>query len=102
MKQLTDEQLAAHSQTIIKDWRTHTLADTPARFEAPLGEWISNLVGFAGVLRMQNRLPKVEPITGKERFRAQGLEGKMVYHTDLATAVTYWAQCPHYRASVWV
>lgn len=101
MKRILDTQLEAYRQEMVANWKTHTYHQIPARFEAPLGEWIDTLAGTAWALRSLGKLPDPVGLTGKEGFDAQGLEGKIVIETNLASAVTYWSQCLENRANVY-
>lgn len=102
MKRLTEAEIESYRQTIIKDWRTHNLSSRRARAEFPLGEMVSNLAGFAWAWKMKGEMPEVVPITDKDRFNAQGLEGKCVKETNLATAITIHANCDQNRCAVYV
>ena len=70
------------------------------RFEAPVGTWIGDLAGFAAGLKLQGRLPPVQPIIVADRFNAQGLEGKISVRVPLATALLYAAQCDAHRFQI--
>ena len=59
----------------------------PVILEVPLGELVDNLAGFAIVWKMRGWLNNIMPITGKERFNAQGLEGKVQVKMTLYDAL---------------
>ena len=101
MKRLTDQQIEAYRTEIVNNWESHTLNSLPARFEAPLGELVSSLAGFAWAWKLQGFVPKIAPITKTDRFNAQGLEGKIVIETDLSTAIVYASQCPSHRYAIY-
>lgn len=70
------------------------------RFEAPLGEWLGTLAGFAAGLKLQGNLPPVQPIVAADKFNAQGLEGKIAVRVPLATALLYAVQCDAHRFQI--
>ena len=49
-----------------------------AEIHLPLGEAISTLAGHAGIWRMRGELSQPQPITERDSFNAQGLEGKVI------------------------
>jgi hypothetical protein len=70
--------------------------------EFPLGEIFNPRIAvYVTYWHFSGRL-KVSPITGKERFDAQGLEGKAVIQTDLLTAIMVWRELPRFRCNVLV
>ena len=72
----------------------------PVILEVPLGELVGNLAGFAMVWKMQGRLSDVMPITGKERFNAQGLEGKVRVKMALYDALLVSTQTTKNRLNI--
>ena len=110
VRRLTDEQL----ETLRKELTEGALApgshnnpypvwyDQEARFVAPLGELISSLQGFAWGWKMRAREVEICPLTKKDQFNAQGLEGKFSINCTLGEAIIYWVQCPKHRATVYV
>ena len=70
------------------------------QFEAPLGTWIGTLAGFAAALKLQGKLPPVQPIVAADRFNAQGIEGKIAVRVPLATALLYAVQCDAHRFQI--
>lgn len=72
------------------------------RLEFPSGEVNNpNISGFLWVWRMKNALVLGLPITGKERFNAQGLEGKCAVDTDITGALMAWRELPEHRVAVY-
>ena len=102
MKKLKPAQIEAYRLEIVNNWRNHKLANVPARVEFPLGELAENLAGFSWAWKMKGEMPETAPITKSDSFNAQGLEGKCVKRTDLATAVTIHANCSPHRCQVFV
>lgn len=100
MRRLTDAQVEAVRQRIAAG-EPGDAYDTPARFEAPMGEWLGNLLGFALGLRLQGALPNPTGITSKDRFVAQGLEGKIALATTLGDAVVMAHHCAARRWAVY-
>lgn len=73
-----------------------------AVLEFPLGEVTNRaLAGFLFVWYHQNKI-KIQPITQKDRFDAQGLEGKCVVETTLWTALVAADALPQYRRAVYM
>lgn len=66
--------------------------DQPAALEVPLGELCDSdpVTSLGGLVAMQKGMGSIivetGPITGKEGFNAQGLEGKAIIHTTLFDA----------------
>lgn len=107
MKRLTDaqcEQIQQHVRAQLAEQSASLPREysQSARFEAPLGEWIDKLSGFALVLRLRGKLPQPTAITRRDRFNAQGLEGKIAIDTDLGTAIVYWTFATPQRRAVYV
>ena len=100
MKRIGDSALRAYRAQILALQDVQALQAREARFEAPLGDWIGRLAGFALVLRLQGALPAPVPIVKGDRFNAQGLEGKIVIQTSLAQAVLMWHLAAPGRAQV--
>lgn len=75
---------------------------TKMRLEFPSGE-ITNpaIAGYLFAWRMTNELQLGLPITGKEQFSAQGLEGKVAVETDALTAVLAYRELPERRRALY-
>ena len=69
--------------------------------EFPLGE-ITNpkITGYIWAWGVQKRITTLA-ITGKERFNAQGLEGKAQVKTGLVTALLVWEALPAFRCNLY-
>ena len=70
------------------------------RLEFPLGEIMNpKIAGFVWVWNLMNKI-KIETISKKDRFNAQGLEGKATVETDLVGAVLAYWELPRYRRAI--
>ena len=75
--------------------------DLPARVEFPLGELMNpNITGFVWAWST-NREIRIEGITKRDRFNAQGIEGKAVVEVSLATALLVARDLPRHRIAVY-
>ena len=70
---------------------------TQVQFSAPVGEWMGNLAGFAAGLKMRGQLPESELIQARDKFNAQGLEGKISIVCLLPDALLKAVQCDPHR-----
>lgn len=103
MKKLTAAKIESYRRRVadIRD-DCANLRGLKARFECPLGEWIGNLQGVAWAFKMLGKTPDPQPMTGKEGWNAQGLEGKIVIETDLVNSIIYYSQSEPNRASIYL
>ena len=70
------------------------------RLEFPLGEVMNpNIAGFIWAWNLQNKI-KTESISKKDRFNAQGLEGKATIELDLVGAVLAYQELPRFRRAI--
>jgi len=99
---LSEQEIERYRKIIVDQWKTHKLHEKGAVFEAPLGEWIGNLAGFAWAWKMRGDDVPILPLTKTDRFNAQGLEGKVRIETNLATAIVMAVQCDENRRVVYV
>jgi len=71
------------------------------KFECPVGELIDALAGFAWAWKMKGKLSDVLPIGERDRFDAQGLEGKVSIECNLYDALFYAMQASSpYRSQI--
>lgn len=71
-----------------------------ALFEFPLGEMMNPKVGgYIGVWGLRNMI-QTKPITEKDRFKAQGLEGKASVPMTLLVALFAWGEFPEHRRQI--
>jgi hypothetical protein len=76
----------------------------PARLEFPLGQIATDDWGFALVVAVARRRGELEfplPITGKERFSAQGLEGKAAINSRLISLINIYNNLPAFRRALY-
>jgi hypothetical protein len=99
MKRLSTKEIMEYTKQI--NGNHERLYSIPARVEWPIGE-MENLAGFFMGWKMLDEMPAIEPITEKDRFSAQGLEGKHVKHTSIVEAVIIWNQCADNRCQIFV
>ena len=72
-----------------------------AYLEFPLGELTNPKIrGFVWVWGLTNAITTL-PITKKDRFAAQGIEGKAQVKLDLAQALFARSQLPKFRRQIW-
>ena len=107
MKRLSEQEVEAYRRKFYCMDRTQqdlSEANLPARFEAPSGEWVGSLLGFALAYKLQGKpQPPICAITEKDSFNAQGLEGKIVIEDmTLSDAILYAVQCLPHRYAVYV
>lgn len=69
------------------------------RLHIPLGE-LDNLAGFAWVWKQKGRMSAPQPLTGNERLKAQGLEGKVTVDMSLYDAVIVASQADPHRLAI--
>jgi hypothetical protein len=100
MRRLTAEEIDKYRLIIINEWKTHKLDTIDCIVEFPLGELIDNLAGLTWAWKMKGIDLTPIPITDKDRFDAQGLEGKIRIHTNLSSAVTIYTQCTPHRCQI--
>lgn len=63
-------------------------SNIPVTIEMPLGELMNpNIKGFIWAHNIKKTLSYPFPITNKDHFNAQGLEGKFGIHTDMMAAI---------------
>jgi len=75
--------------------------DAPARLEFPLGELMNEkILGFVWAWGMSGAV-QTEGITERDRFDAQGIEGKAVVETQLVTALLVARDLPAHRVAVY-
>ena len=103
MVRLRNQEIETLRKRIVShDYVCPDLQKIPARFEAPTGEWFSHLAGFLMGRKFTGQpLPPLAPITEKDSFNAQGLEGKMVFETCLNNAVVMASQCAPRRYAIY-
>ena len=71
-----------------------------ALIEFPLGELMNpNIGGYIWAWHMKGII-KTAPITEKDRFMAQGLEGKTSIPVDLFTALLAYKELPRFRRQI--
>lgn len=113
MKRLREKEVATRieiMQDAATDSRTwnkmYSQFCIPVRLEVPLGELArddsSAWAGFVIGHRMAGRIEFPLPITGKEGFAAQGLEGKVAFDTTLASVGSVWDELPRFRRALYV
>ena len=101
MVALDDEQRSCYARggcSAVNEWMDEH--EGPAELHLPLGEIMNErIAGHVFAWRMLGKLATA-PITGKERFAAQGLEGKVVVATTLVGALLVWRECARGRCTV--
>jgi len=74
----------------------------PARLEFPLGELMNKkIIGSVWAWYMRDSI-RIEGITRRDRFNAQGIEGKAVIEVDLCSALLVARDLPKHRVAVYV
>ncbi len=114
MKRLTDPQIqaaiarmeaanAAHldgDRGAFERWLKEE-GDLPARLEFPLGELMNEKIrGFVWAWGMNDEI-RTDGITKRDRFNAQGLEGKAVVEVSLVIALITARDLPKHRVAVY-
>lgn len=98
MRRATDEDL--------KEWYGLIMEQKPGyevEIHIPLGELFNpKIEGFVWAWRLSGCLNKVHPITGKDRFNAQGLEGKVIIPTNSGTAYIVAQELPKNRINIYI
>lgn len=86
----------------IKTWESAYKKYTgqKAIIEFPVGELMNpKISGYVWTWGMTGKI-LLNPITEKDRFKAQGLEGKASVPTNLLTALLVWKELPEYRRQI--
>lgn len=79
-------------------WNQYT--QRKALLEFPLGEVMNpKISGYAWAWNMRKIL-KTKAITEKDRFEAQGLEGKVSVQIPLLSALLAWRELPEHRRQI--
>ena len=81
-------------------WFNEKDGDRLATVEFPLGEIMNpRIEGFIWAWKMKGLLAPRD-IESKDRFNAQGLEGKIVINTTLTTALLVYRDLPDHRCQI--
>lgn len=102
MERLSKMSDAAYRRDPMKVWQAFYEAylTRDAEIHLPLGELMNpKIAGFLWAWKMKGQLSPVG-LTGKEGLNAQGLEGKVVIHTLLSTALIVWREVAPYRVAI--
>jgi len=86
----------------LKSWEEffNKYSQRKALIEFPLGELFNpNIRGYLWAWQMAGKI-QTKPITEKDRFKAQGLEGKASIPVDMVTALLVWRELPEYRRQI--
>lgn len=96
------EKLASKGDTPEFQNFWNKLNNTNARIEFPLGE-ITNpkIGGYIWAWKLKNNI-RVIPITSKDRYNAQGLEGKAYVETNLVAALLAYRELPCHRRQLFI
>ncbi len=79
-------------------WSEYT--ERKARLEFPLGEVMNpKISGYVWAWKMRNIL-QTKAITEKDKFKAQGLEGKISVQIPLLSALLAWRELPEHRRQI--
>jgi len=110
-KKLTDKEVQSILSTLEKmsndpeNWDKFykKYSQIKARLEFPLGELLNkNITGYVWAWKATKKI-STAPIDPKDKFNAQGLEGKaIIYPVDLITALLAYRELPKHRRVIYV
>jgi len=96
------EEIQKASMSGVETWEPvwEKYINQKALIEFPLGEFMNTTIqGYIAGWNLYKKI-QTKPITEKDKFNAQGLEGKASVPVNLFTALLVWRELPEYRRQI--